>query len=197
MRPEAANREHAHMLTRRAVLGLGLAVGGLACTQVWGRSAPTVGHLDELRAVDALLVDETMEMPEPLATLLGADVAGVPIVGIHLDAASHKGVMAVLQNSQTVLGFSSGATLFCLERMAWEHGFRLTERHEQCAGEPFDDACLHDLSAVLSGRHRFAADASVGVRDYRPSRVDQVIHAWVLQKKPGPNFDGRQLEFQT
>ena len=55
----------------------------------------------------------------------------MPVVEVRLDAAGQAGLMRVLDKSHGIVGISSGATLFCLERIAWDHGFRLTGRSQR------------------------------------------------------------------
>ena len=181
------------MMTRRTVLGAGLAFTAVACNAGFGAYDPTAGRRREARAVDALLIDETIEMPRQMSTFIEASRRTMPVVGIQLDAASHAGLMRVLNESQAIVGISSGATLFCLERLAWDHGFRLTERSQRCAGDPGDDTCWEDVAAILGGAHPLAASPSSVVRAYRPSRGDATLHAWAMQKPAGPQINhGRQ-----
>ncbi len=181
------------MMTRRTVLGAGLAFAAVAGTAGFGAHDATARRRREPRAIDALLIDETIEMPRQLATVIETRSRTLPVVGIHLDAASHAGLMRVLNESRAIVGISSGATLFCLERLAWDHGFRLTERSQRCAGGPGDDTCWDDVAAILGGAHPLAASPSSGVRAYRPSRGDGTVHAWAMQKAAGPQINrGRQ-----
>jgi hypothetical protein len=128
-----------------------------------------------------------------MSMLIEASRRTLPVVGIQLDAASHAGLMNVLTKSQAIVGVSSGATLFCLERMAWDHGLRLTERSQRCASESGDDPCWRDLTALLSAAHPLAASPSPVVRAYRPSRGDGTVHVWTMQRPADPQFNhGRQ-----
>ena len=177
------------MITRRTVLGAGIAFTAGTCTTAIGAYDPTARHPPgEARSIDALLIDETIEMPGQMSTLIKASRQTLPVVGIHLDAVSHAGLMGVLNKSQAIVGISSGATLFCLERIAWDHGFRLIERSQQCADDTDDDTCRREVAAFLSGAHPLAASASPVVRAYRPSRVDGTLHAWAMQKYAGPQL---------
>lgn len=121
-------------------------------------------------------------MPRQMAAFIKASSRTLPVVGIQLDAAAHAGLMRVLDKSQAIVGISSGATLFCVERIAWDHGFRLTERSQQCADDLTDDAFRRDVAAFLSRSHAPAASPSPLARAYRPSRADGTLHAWVMQK---------------
>jgi hypothetical protein len=170
-----------------------VAFTAVACTNGFGAYDPSARRRRVARAIDALLIDETIEMPRQMSTLIKAGRRTLPVVGIQLDAASHAGLMRVLNKSQAIVGISSGATLFCLERIAWDHGFRLTERSQRCASDPGDDTCWRDVAALLSGAHPLAASPSPLVRAYRPSRVDGTLHAWAMHKQAGSQFNpGRQ-----
>jgi hypothetical protein len=185
------------MMTRRTVLGAGLAFTAAASTSAFGAYDPTARRGREARAIDALLIDETIEMPHQMSAFVEAGRRTLPVVGIQLDAASHAGLKGVLNKSQAIVGISSGATLFCLERIAWDHGLRLTERRQWCASDPGDDTCWQDVAAFLSGAHPLAASPSHLVRAYTPSRVDGTLHAWVMQTSAGLQLNHGRQEFQA
>jgi hypothetical protein len=168
-------------MTRRTALGAGLAVAAVACTRGFGAYGPAA-RLGQTQPIDVLLVDETIEMPHQMAAFIEASRRKVPVLGIQLDAAAHMGLMRVLNSSRTIVGISSGATLFCLERLAWDHGFRLRGRSQWCANEPGDEAFRQDVAALLSG----ASAAPLASRAYRPSRADAMLHAWVIHKSARP-----------
>ena len=170
------------MVTRRTVLGAGVAFASVAFTAGFGTQGPTARPRREARSIDALLVDESIEMPRQMAALIKDSRRALLVVGIQLDAAAQAGLRRVLDKSRGIVGISCGATLFCLERIAWDHGFRLTGRSQGCTSDPGDDACRQDVAAYLSGAHPPAASPSLLARAYRPSRADGLLHAWVMQK---------------
>lgn len=179
------------MITRRTIVGAGLAFTAVASTAGFGMTA----RRRDAGSIDALLIDQNIEMPRPIAALLNTRRRTLPVVGIHLDAAAQAKLMRVLAESQTIAGLSSGATLFCLERMGWDHGFRLTGRSEHCTSSPNVsgpslDTCRQELTALLSG----AAHPSALARAYRPSRADGMLHLWVMQKSGRPQFHQRLRE---
>jgi hypothetical protein len=169
------------MVTRRTVVGAGLAFASVACAG-FGAYGPTARPRREARSIDALLIDESLEMPRQMAAFIDASTRALPIVGIQLDAAGEAALRRVLDKSHAIVGISSGATLFCLERIAWDHGFRLTRRSQHFASDPGDDAWRQDVAAYLSGTHTPAASPSALARAYRPSRADGILHASVMQK---------------
>jgi hypothetical protein len=175
------------MMTRRTVLGAGLALAS-ACTVAFGECGPSARPHRKARSVDALLIDESIEMPRPLAAFVKASGRTLPVVGIRLDAAAHAGLRHVLDTSHAIVGISLGATLFCLERIAWDHGFRLAGRSQRCASDPGEDACRQDVAAYLSGTHPLAAIPSLSTRAYRPSRADGLLHTWAMQKSASPRL---------
>jgi hypothetical protein len=175
------------MVTRRTVIGAGLAFAAVICSAAFGAYGPTARLRREARSIDALLIDESIAMPRQMAAFIEANRRALPVVGIQLDAPGQVGLMHVLDKSRALVGFSSGATLFCLERIAWDHGFRLTARSQRCAGEPGDDACRQDVAAYLAGAQALAASRTPLARAYRPSRADRMLHAWVMQKS-SPQF---------
>jgi hypothetical protein len=181
------------MLTRRMVVHTGLAFAALACSTELGAGVLAARGRSN-PSIDALLVDETIALPGAVAAIIADRSHALPIVGVRLDAASHGGLMRVLDRSQSIVGISSGATLFCLERIAWDHGFRLTRRRQHLAGNPVDDACCRDVAALLTGAHARATTASAGVRTYRPSRSDGALHTWVMQKPASPPLSQSRRE---
>ncbi len=167
-------------VTRRAAIGAGLAFSSVTFAGLRAYSA-IAPHRREARVIDALLVDQNIEAPTHIAALLNAAKANLPVVQIDLDAAGLTRLRGVLGASQTLAGVSSGATLFCLERIAWDHGFRLTGRSQTRPNTPSGDGFEQDVAAFAGGIHSPASSPSPLARDYRPSRADETLHAWVLQ----------------
>jgi len=178
------------MVTRRTAVGTGLAFTAMAWTAGFGAYGATARRSGEARSIDALLIDEGIEAPREMAAIIKANSRAMPVVGIQLDAAGQAGLMRVLDRSYAIVGVSSGATLFCLERIAWDHGFRLMGRSQWRAGAPGDETGQQDVAAFLSGVHLLASSPSTLARDYRPSRADGLLHAWIMHKS-SPQF--RQL----
>ena len=173
------------MVTRRTALGAGLAFASVAL--VSAARAAALGGLDmrrrtAIRPVDALLVDETIELPGPMTGFIQSGMRTAPVVGVRLDAGGHVALKRIFGGSHTVAGVSSGATLFCLERIAWDHGFRLVARSHYIAPEPDNEASWQGIVALLGGMHLPPEDTSAAARAYRPSRIDGMLHAWVMHK---------------
>ena len=174
-------------MTRRTVLGSGMIAASIACSVGSAASAEVIGYHAAPRPIDALLVDHGVEMPRLLATFVAARARTLPIVGIRLDAAGHAALVGVLRDSHVLAGVTSGATLFCVERIAWDHGYRLTARSGRCSADLDgadldDDARLQDAVAFLNAAHPSGTSPSVPARQYRPSRQDGTLHAWTMQK---------------
>ena len=184
----AARGENTQRLTRRTVLGTGLALATLAGSAALGADDATARSRREARAIDALLVDETIVMPGTLATYARRSARSLPVIGIQLDAVGYAGILRLLDRSQALVGISSGATLFCLERIAWDRGFRLTARTERHAGDAGANALRQDLAAYLGRQVPAGASALRLARTYRPSRADATLHAWVLRKPARPRL---------
>ena len=175
----------APMMTRRTALAAALSFASMAVVSA-ARSAAfdntDARRRAATRAIDALLVDETIELPGPMAAFVETRRRTLPVVGVRLDAAAHAGLKRVLGGSRAIVGVSSGATLFCLERIAWDHGFRLTGRSERSVTASGCDALRRDVDALLAGARLPATGPSPVVRAYRPSRVDGTLQAWVMHK---------------
>jgi hypothetical protein len=175
------------MVTRRVVIAAGLTFASIACAAGIGAYGPTTRRR-EARSIDALLIDETIELPRQMPAFIEATRRALPVIGIQLDAAAHAGLVGFLDRSCAIVGISSGATLFCLERIAWDHGFRLFGRSERCARDPGDDAWRHDVAAYFRGAHPPAASPLHRARAYRPSRADGILHTWIMQKTTSPQL---------
>jgi hypothetical protein len=155
-------------------IGTGLALASAASTSVYGAviSRRAIGP-----GIDAFLVDRTSPMPGRLVSFVTARRRSMAVVGVDLGAAAHAPLMRVLADSSAIVGISSGATLFCLERLAWDHGFRLTQRHSR----PVIDARWQDAELLLNG-DLFPSGPASSIRTYSPSRADGVLHSWLMQK---------------
>jgi hypothetical protein len=155
-------------------LGTGFALAASVSSGAYG--AIVTGRR-KLPKINALLVDRTIKMPNQIEDLIAASRRTLPVIGIDLDAAAHAGLMRVLGDSQAIVGISSGATLFCLERLAWDHGFRLTQHRSR----PVIEAHWQDAASLLSG-HISSSTLASPIRAYAPSRADGVLHSWLMRK---------------
>jgi hypothetical protein len=175
------------MVTRRTAIGAGLAFGSVTLAAGFGACGAITPRRREARLIDALLIDQNIETPAHIAALLKAAKANLPVVEIDLDAAGLVKLGRVLGGSHTIAGISSGATLFCLERISWDHGFRLTAHSQTRSRNPSADAFEQDVAAFVSGIHSATSSPSPPGHDYRPSRADGLLHAWIMQKS-SPQF---------
>jgi hypothetical protein len=137
---------------------------------------------DASRSIDALLVDETIEMPQQVQAFIGARRQLLPIAAIRLDTAAQAVLARHLGRGRVIAGISSGATLFCLERMAWDHGFRLAGRNQIPISALGPRASQADVAAFLAFAHPTGTAGLKAVRTYRPSRTDAMLHAWVMHE---------------
>ena len=176
------------MVTRRTAIGAGVAFSAVTWAAGFGGRGQTAPSRREARSIDALLLDQNIEPPAHIAALLKAAKANLPVVEIDLDVAGLARLGRVLGASHTIAGIGSGATLFCLERISWDHGFRLAGRSQTRSDNPSGDVFEQDVAAFVSGIHPSAPSPSSLARDYRPSRADGTLHAWVLQKSANSQF---------
>jgi hypothetical protein len=145
--------------------------------------AASVMGEEQAGPITILLIDETIVVPRRLAALVQSDGRRLPELAVRLDAAGQQDLRRMFGQADAVVGISSGATLFCLERQAWDHGFRLTARSQQHSD---DVAALRDLAKVAGGAMPTAADRASLARAYRPSRADGLIHVWTMHKSGRP-----------
>ena len=179
-------------VTRRAALGAGLAfasVTGTNSAAAWGKAAES---LPSPQRIDAMLVDSGITMPSPIQSFVAARRQTMRVIDIQLDAAMHAELKRIFAESRLIVGISSGATLFCVERIAWDHGFRLTRRHERPACDLKSDACIQDVLEYLNGAHPTAMRSAT--HGYRPSRADALLHAWTMQKSARSPFSQDRRE---
>jgi hypothetical protein len=170
------------MITRRTVLGTGIALAS-AAVSVGFAAAPALARGGQFGPkFDAILIDQQAVLPREISAALLADHPRLPVVAVHLDAASHADLMRVFAGSKAIVGVSTGATLFCLERMAWDHGYRLTERMQHCGGDFGAAQCQQDLAAFLNGAQLWASKLGHPLQGYRPSRADDMLHIWAMRK---------------
>jgi hypothetical protein len=162
------------VITRRMALGTGLAIATAVSSGAYG--AVVTGRRN-IPKVNALLVDRTIKMPDQIEALIAASARTLPVIRVDLDAAAHAGLMRVLGDSEAIVGVSSGATLFCLERLAWDHGFRLTQRRST----PVIEARWQDAASLLSG-HVSSGTRASPIPGYAPSRADGLLHSWLIQR---------------
>jgi hypothetical protein len=170
------------MPTRRTVLGAGAAFASLSAIDGFAAADLRVRRRTVSPSINALLVDETIEMPPQMATLIDWNRRTIRVVGIRFDASAQAGLARLLSESSVVAGISSGATLFCLERMAWDHGFRLAGRMQLHTSAMGDDASQADVAAFLGGALALRLNDPSVIRAYRPSRADGTLHTWIMQK---------------
>jgi hypothetical protein len=184
------------MVTRRTAIGTGLAFASLACTVGGGAYGRTVRDRWPVQSIDALLIDESIEMPPHMASFIEASRWALPVIEVRLDAPGQARFKRLLDKSQALVGISCGATLFCLERIAWDYRFRLTGRSQRSASEPGDAAYRQEMAAWLSGTPPAAAGSSSLARPYRPSRRDDLLHSWVMHRagpRPGQGQGHRDV----
>jgi hypothetical protein len=153
----------------------------MACSAAFGTDTPSTRRRDA-RSMDALLIDESIEISHTMAAFIDSNRRALPVMGIRLDAPGQVALMRILDNCHAIIGVSSGATLFCMERIAWDHGFRLMARSERSAGDAGDDAYQQEVASYLSEARPLAASSAPLLRAYRPSRADGILHSWVMQK---------------
>lgn len=185
------------MVTRRTALGAGMALATVVSAGGLAAYGPIARQRGEDGSIDALLIDDSIDMPGDVGAIIKARKAPPSVVSIRLDAAAQAGLRRVLQQSQAIVGVSSGATLFCLERIAWDYGFRLTARTQRPSLDLGNKAFLMDVAGFLDGAGQPATNPSALVRAYRPSRADAAtgtLHAWTMQKSDGSQLHQRRKE---
>jgi hypothetical protein len=168
-------------LTRRAAVGAGLGLGA-TLTATGGMMAMAAAPRPAARPIDMLLVDDGLVLPPRLAAFVAARRRTLAVGAIRLDAPGYADLSRRLNDGDCVLGLSSGATLFCVERIAWDHGFRLIGRSQRCLTELADTACAQDTLAFLQGAQPFVAQPLRPAGAYRPSHDDATIHVWAMRK---------------
>lgn len=171
------------MTTRREVLESGLIAaailgGGSATTAI---AAPSRHPLGSFSDVDALLVSESIVLPAGLRLTATGSGRTLPVIPVGLTHAQYGDLRRVLARYDAVAGLSSGAELFCIERIGWNYGMRLMQLHsrEASSGDPLGNA---RAAMQLLGRVESQVGPIARPANYRPSQADGLVHAWILQK---------------
>lgn len=178
------------MITRREVLGAGLAIASVAGAigLYSGAKVSAIGNRTGLAKVGALLLDERLGISTALVEFLHSRRPELPFLTIRLDSLTSIELKPMLSSAQMIAGISSGATLFCLERIAWDYGYRITRRSEHefvatVASSLENDATVRVLADAIIGDRpeAFAAAIAPAGHAYRPSMTDGTLHAWIMQ----------------
>lgn len=180
----------AHMVTRREVLGAALALatfsGAIGLNSI--RRMGAVKDQSGLPTLDAIMLDEGLGVSTALVDLLHNRQPEPPLLTIRLDSFASIELKHIFNSAQVIAGISSGATLFCLERIAWDYGYRITRRSEHQFNARTPNALENDATVlaladkIMSNRpESFAAALAPASRAYRPSSVDDTLHAWIMQ----------------
>jgi len=177
------------MVTRREVLGAGVALASISSAiglnSAYGASA--VKDHTGLPKVDTLVLDEGLGVSTTVADVLHHRTPDLSLFTLGLDAVTSIRLKHLFNSAQVIAGISSGATLFCLERIAWDYGYRITRRSEHefsaKANALENDATVLALAdKIISNKpESFAAAIAPTTRAYRPSRTDDTLHAWIMQ----------------
>lgn len=177
------------MATRRDVLGSGLATAAvLGCAGISAAGVAPIGRrVPSQGEVRALMVGEGIVLPDDLRVDPTAARRQIPIIPVGLAHSGYYELKRVLDRYGAVAGLSSGGSLFCIERIAWGHGMRLTRLHSYQASA--EDRARHAraVSRLLS-----PAEPASRVPSYRPSQTDGLVHAWIMENSGSPQAD-RQL----
>jgi hypothetical protein len=178
------------MVTRREVLGAGLAFASVSAA-IGLNSAGSVRAVKDqtgLPVVGAMVLDGRLGISAMLADLLHNRKPDLPFLTIGLDSFTSIELKPIFNSALMIAGISSGATLFCLERIAWDYRYRITRRSEHefkatAANATDNDATVVALAdAIISNKpETFAAAIAPASRAYRPSMTDDTLHAWIMQ----------------
>jgi hypothetical protein len=178
------------MVTRREVLGAGVALASVSGAIGLGSANRVSAVTDQagLPKVGAMVLDESLSVSSSVADVLHRRQHGLCLLTIGLDASRSIELKQLFNKSQIIAGLSSGATLFCLERIAWDYGYRVTRRSEYEFNANAADALANDATVLAladklfsSQPAFFAAALAPSNRTYRPSMADDTLHAWIMQ----------------
>ncbi|NMN04590.1 MULTISPECIES: hypothetical protein [unclassified Novosphingobium] len=160
--------------TRRAMLGGALALAGGA-----GLGAGAQARV-AWRPIDAVVIDGRAPLPRELSGRLAAAPASV--LQFTPDVTGYAAMARMFADSQAVSGVTSGATLFCLEQIAADHGFRLTGHACHAADDP---ACSRALGTALGAIAPAAPAMQAGRATYNRSCEAGRLHVWTMHKRAG------------
>ena len=177
------------MITRREILTAGAIFGSLLPTTTAAffddanLAATSSEHTTPSPPISAFLMDDEVEASARFAKVLRVKLQGVTVLPATLDSKFYSELNVLLSSHRLIGGITTGAALFCLERIAWNRGLRLVWRrnflHEATGHSTIPFAVL---TRSFSGDSQ-ALTPSNPIRSYRPSRSDQLVHAWILGPK--------------
>jgi hypothetical protein len=179
-----------NMVTRREVLGAGVALasisGAIGLSSAHIVSAVT-GQAGSPK-VGAMVLDESLSVSSTVIDVLHRHQHDLSLLTIGLDAPGSIELKRLFNEGQMIAGLSSGATLFCLERIAWDYGYRVTRRSEHDFNTNVAHALANDATVlaladkIISNQpESFAAALALTSRAYRPSMTDDTLHTWIMQ----------------
>ena len=92
-----------------------------------------------------------------------------------------------------VIGISSGATLFCVERIAWDSGLRIARRSQHGCDQASDLAGIRELAAALDGACPALPGHLAALATLQPAHGDNTLHIWTLRGGPGSSAKQKGL----
>ena len=178
------------MLTRREVLTAGALFGSLVPLTTLAlfddakSEATSFADTMALPPISALLTDYEVDESSRCAQDLRTQLQGITILPATLDAKFYGELNMLFRSHRSIGGITTGAALFCLERIAWDHGLRLAWRRSFTLAATGHDALPFPMLARSFTGDSRALTPSNPIRGYRNSRSDRLIHAWILNPKP-------------
>jgi hypothetical protein len=185
----------ARAVTRREVLRAGLALASISGAIGLDAAFAATAGKDQLGLPKpgAIVLDEDLEMSAALVRFLQSRKPDLPLLALRLDSTTSTQLKPIFNSAPVIAGLSSGATLFCLERIAWDHGYRISRRSEHLldsvtANAADNDATVARLAdAIIDDEPAlFATAIDPAGRAYRPSMTDRTLHSWILQMTATP-----------
>src|SRR5580698_8523172 len=85
-----------------------------------------------------------------------------------------------VQHPVAIAGLTTYGPLFCLERLAWEHGMRVLHRQEHDTRNAAWDVTRSDTRDVAPDHAWDAAPAGT------PGEPDQILHTWIIAPRQRP-----------
>jgi hypothetical protein len=178
------------MVTRREILTAGAIFGSLlpittvAFFDDANSQATSSQHTISSAPISAFLMDDEVEESARFAKALRTKLQRIIVLPATLDSKFYSELNVLFSSRHLIGGITTGAALFCLERIAWNRGLRLVWRRNfsrEATGQGTIPFAM--LARSLSGDSR-ALTPSNPIRSYRPSRSEQLVHAWILSPKP-------------
>jgi hypothetical protein len=166
--------------------------GGAGLSVALAIAAPSLAR-SPASSPPLLLIDETVTLPDRLAAFVADWRRLQPVSPLSLDASGYNALRRTMAEYSQIIGIGSGATLFCVERIAWDCGLRIAWRSQHGCNQAGDSAGIRELAAALDGACPAPTGQLAALATLQPAHGDGTLHIWTLMGRPGTSAERKVL----